>query len=96
MDSMSDYLDMSEYPKDSKYHNGKNRKVIGKFKVEVSNDFISEFIGIRSKTYSFIKNNDEISKKLKGVSKPDKRGWVYLQALDKILETIFEGVTERI
>jgi len=70
MNSMSDYFDMSEYPKDSKYYNGKNKKVIGKFKDEVSNDYISEFIGIRSKTYSFIKNNDEISKKLKGVSKP--------------------------
>ena len=70
MNAMSDYFDMSEYPKDSKYHNGKNKKVIGKFKDEVSNDYISEFIGIRSKTYSFIKNNDEISKKLKGVSKP--------------------------
>ena len=69
INSMSDYFDMSEYPKESKFYNGKNKKVIGKFKDEVSNDFIKEFIGIRSKTYAFIKNNNEISKKLKGVSK---------------------------
>ena len=55
MNMMSDYFDMSEYPKDSKYHNSKNKKVIGKFKDEVYNDYISEFIGIRSKTYTFIK-----------------------------------------
>ena len=77
INSMSDYFDMSEYPKESKYYNTKNKKVIGKFKDEVSSDYISEFIGVRSKTYAFVKNNKEVSKKLKGVSKPVVKKDIY-------------------
>lgn len=83
INSISDYFDMSEYPKESKYYNTKNKKVIGKFKDEVSSDYISEFIGVRSKTYAFVKNNKEVSKKLKGVSKPVVKKDIYFDDYKK-------------
>ena len=49
----------------------KNKKVIGKFKIETpKNVIIDEFVCLRSKAYSFkCKNNDENKNKIKGISK---------------------------
>ena len=44
----------------------KNKKVIGKFKDELSGEKMLEFVGLRSKMYSFYTAIDEI-KKLKGI-----------------------------
>ena len=43
--------------------------MIGKFKDEASGIPINEFIGLRSKMYSYIKDTDECDKKAKGVKK---------------------------
>ena len=38
---------------------GKNKKVIGLMKDEWDEQIIKEFVGLRTKTYSYLKGNDE-------------------------------------
>ena len=52
MKNNMDEFDLSDYPKDHELYNPKNKKVIGKFKNE-SIKQITEFVGLRSKMYSF-------------------------------------------
>ena len=49
------------------------KKVIGKFKDEASGIPVNEFIGLRSKMYSYIKDTDECDKKAKGIKKNVKK-----------------------
>ena len=56
--SDKDEFDNSEYPGNSPYFDKSNKKVIGKFKDEVSGIPINEFIGLRSKMYSYLKDTD--------------------------------------
>ena len=62
-------FDNSDYPKNSLYFNNTNKKVIGKFKDEACGIPITEFIGLRSKMYSYIKDNESGDKKAKGIKK---------------------------
>ena len=47
--------------------------MIGKFKDEVSGILVDEFIGLRSKLYSFLKDTDECGKTVKGIKKNIKK-----------------------
>lgn len=48
----------------------KNKKVLGMFKDECNGKIISEFIGLKAKTYCFLLEEDnELTKKLKGVKR---------------------------
>ena len=67
--SDKDKFDNSQYPENSPYFNKSNKKVIGKFKDEVSGIPINEFIGLRSKMYSYLTDNDECGKTAKGIKK---------------------------
>jgi hypothetical protein len=66
------YFDLSEYPKDHPLYDATNKKVIGKFKDEAIGDgeidYITEFVGLRSKLYAY-KTLDKESKKCKGVKR---------------------------
>ena len=62
-------FDNSVYPKDSLYFSVENKKVIGKFKDEAAGMPIREFIGLRSKMYSYVKDNGKNEKTAKGVRK---------------------------
>ena len=53
-----DKFDNSDYPEDSSFFNNTNKKVIGKFKDETAGTPIVEFLGLRSKMYSCMKDND--------------------------------------
>ena len=64
-----DKFDNSDYPEDSPYFNKENKKVIGKFKDEVAGMPITEFVGLRSKMYSYAKDNDKVGKTAKGIKK---------------------------
>ena len=64
-----DKFDNSDYPEDSKYFYKKNKKVIGKFKDEAAGVPICEFVGLRSKMYSYIKDNNKGGKTAKGIKK---------------------------
>ena len=62
-------FDNSDYPEDSVYSSKTNKKVIGKFKDEASGMPIVEFIGLRSKMYSYIKDDHMGCKTAKGIKK---------------------------
>ena len=46
-------FDNSDYPESSKFYFADNKNVIGKFKDEASGDPITEFVGLKSKMYSY-------------------------------------------
>lgn len=62
-------FDNSEYIEDSPYYVKENRKVIGKMKDEAGGVPITEFIGLRSKMYSYEKDNNKGGKTAKGIKK---------------------------
>ena len=62
-------FDNSDYPEGSPFFNKTNKKVIGKFKDEVAGLPIVEFVGLRSKMYSYIKDNEQGSRTAKGIKK---------------------------
>ena len=64
-----DKFDNSDYPKYSPFFYKKNKKVIGKFKDEAAGIPITEFVGLRSKMYSYIKDNNKGGKTAKGIKK---------------------------
>ena len=66
-----DKFDTSDYPENhpSGIPSGINKKVLGKFKDEVAGKNIKEFVGLRSKLYSFIMEEGKENKRCKGVKK---------------------------
>ena len=62
-------FDNSDYPESSPYFDKTNKKVIGKFKDEAAGVPICEFVGLKSKMYSYIKDNYERGKTAKGIKK---------------------------
>ena len=60
-------FDDSDYRKDSQFFNITNKKVIEKFKDEAASMPIREFVGLRSKMYSYVKDNGKNEKTAKGV-----------------------------
>ena len=61
-------FDNSDYPESSKFYFKENKKVIGKFKDEAAGVPIVEFIGLKSKMYSYRTEGKE-NKTAKGVKK---------------------------
>ena len=68
---VKDRFDTSDYPENhpSGIPTGINKKVLGMFKDEAAGKIIKEFVGLRSKLYSFKMDEGEESKKCKGVKK---------------------------
>ena len=64
-----DMIDNSDYPDNSPYHCNANKKVTGKFKDEACRVPMVEFIGLKSKMYSHIKNDEKSGKTTKGIKK---------------------------
>ena len=64
-----DKFDNSDYPESSPYFDKTNKKVIGVFKDEAAGIPICEFVGLRSKMYSYMKDNQEVGKTAKGIKK---------------------------
>ena len=64
-----DKFDNSDYPESSPYFDKANKKVIGKFKDKAAGVPICEFVGLRSKMYSYIKDNNKGGKTAKGIKK---------------------------
>ena len=61
-------FDFSKYPKDSKFFDGANKKVICKMKDESEGKTIGEFIGLKSKMYSILSDDGKESNTAKGVN----------------------------
>ena len=67
--NLEDIFDFSNLDKNHELFSNKNKKVIGKFKIETpKNIWIDEFVCLRSKMYAF-KCGDDSKNKLKGISK---------------------------
>ena len=64
-----DILDNRDYLESSPYYCNVNKKIIGKFKDEAFGIPITEFIGLKSKMYSYIKDNEKGGKTAKGIKK---------------------------
>ena len=64
-------FDNNDYPKHSAFFFDKNKKVIGKMKDEAAGMVIKEFIGLRSKMYSYSTDHKSLSK-IKRLSKKKK------------------------
>ena len=66
--NLEDIFDFSNLDENHELFSIKNKKLIGKFKIETPKIiWIDEFICLRSKAYSFkCKNNDEKKNKIKG------------------------------
>ena len=52
---------------------GKNENVIGLMKDDLDGQIMKEFVGLRTKTYSYLKDNNDDDKKAKGRKKKIKR-----------------------
>ena len=71
--NLEDIFDFSNLDKTHELFTNKNKKVIGKFKIETpKNIWIDEFICLRSKMYAF-KCGDGSKNKLKGISKSQSK-----------------------
>ena len=60
-------IDFSNYPKDSKFFEETNKKVIGKMKDESKRKIIDEFVGLKRKMHSMKNIDDKESNTAKGV-----------------------------
>ena len=65
------WYDTSNYDEDhpSGLRSSKNKKVIGYFKDECGGKFITEFVGLKPKSYSYETSDGKAEKKCKGVKK---------------------------
>ena len=63
-----DLFDFSDYPKDSKFFNEANKKVVGKIKDEFGGVIVDELVGLRSKMYSMKKIDGKEPNTSKGVN----------------------------
>ena len=74
LEKLEDIFDFSNLDKNYELHSKKNKKVVGKFKIETAkNILIDEFVCLRSKAYSFkCKGTIESKNKLKEFSKPNQ------------------------
>ena len=68
-----DMFDNSDYSSDNQYFDATNKKVIGKFKDEAAGVPIVEFVGLRSKMYSYSKENNNGGKTAKGIKKIESK-----------------------
>ena len=73
--NLEDIFDFSNLDENHELFSNKNKKVIGKFKIETpKNIWIDEFVCLRSKAYSFKCNdNTESKNKIKGISKSQSK-----------------------
>ena len=60
-----DMIDNSDYPENSPYYCNANKKVISRFKDEACGVPIVEFIGLKSKMYSYVKDNEKVERLLR-------------------------------
>ena len=73
--NLEDIFDFSNLDENHELFSNRNKKVIGKFKIETpKNIWIDEFVCLRSKAYSFKCNdNTESKNKIKGISKSQSK-----------------------
>jgi len=94
MEEYQNLFDCSELSKDHQWFSTTNKKVIGKFKDETKGIEIKEFVGLRSKMYSYILSNEVEIKKAKGTAKSVvKRDLSHSNYKDCITENKLQNVS---
>ena len=70
-DDVEKWFDTSNYDEKDKrpLPVGKNKKVIGKFKDELSGKIMKEFVALRAKTYAYLMDGESEHKRVKGTKK---------------------------
>ena len=86
---VKDWFDTSDYPENhpSGIPTGKNKKVLGMMKDEAAGKIIKEFVGLRSKLYSFVIDEEEEIKKCKGIKKQVVKNSITHEDYKTCLET---------
>ena len=69
---MADDFDFSDYPANHPCFDKKNKKVIGKFKDELCGTIMTEFVGLKSKMYSFMVDQKQ-KHRAKGVNRAARK-----------------------
>ena len=92
-ENVSEWFDTSNYDKDhpSGIPTGKNKKVIGFFKDECGGVPITEFVGLKAKSYSFETSDGKVEKKCKGVKKYVVKKHI---THEDYKEALFSGTTQ--
>ena len=67
--SNKEMFDFSNYSTKSKYYDNSNKLVVGKMKDETAGVAIEEFVGLKSKMYLYLVDDNSEHKKAKGVNK---------------------------
>ena len=62
-------FDTSNFEIDRPLSTGKSEKVIGLMEDELGGQIMKELVGLRAKTYSYLKDNNDEDKKVKGTKK---------------------------
>ena len=57
--------DTSNFDSDRPLATGKNKNVFGRMKDEIGGEIMKEFVGLRAKTYIYLKDNNDEDKKAK-------------------------------
>ena len=84
LQKLEDIFDFSNLDKTHELFSNKNKKVIGKFKIETpKNIWIDEFICLRSKMYAF-KFGGESKTKLKGISNSQSKNIKFEEYKDRL------------
>ena len=83
-----DLFDLSNYPKSSKYFCSDNKKVVGKMKDEYGAARIIKFVGLKSKMYSILdENNNE-----KSINKGHNAFIEFQEFYDKLFQKRFSDI----
>ena len=62
-------FDISNFEIDRPFSKGKNKNIIGLMKDELGGKIMKELFGLKTKTYSYLKDNNDDDKKAKGTKK---------------------------
>jgi hypothetical protein len=84
--------DLSNYPKEHAIYDASNKKVVGKFKDELGSEIMSEFVGLKSKVYSFIKEDGKYKNTLKGINRSVAKKHIHFNDYKNAL---FSGASTR-
>ena len=80
-----DKSDNSDYPENFPYYDKTNKMVIGKFKDEATSIPIVEFVDLKSKMYSYIKNDEKGGKTAKGIKKNVIKNYIKYEDYKNVL-----------
>ena len=65
---LADHLDLSNFPPNHPLYNDKYKGHLGKLKIETAADYMSEFVALRPKMYSFLTSKSQVNHNtLKGI-----------------------------